>query len=166
MGGLMKRFLLFAAFLCAACSDLHNAGDAAKAGDYGSAVSQWQYLASHDFPEAQTRLARCYIKGQGVPQSPEKAAPLLQRAAAQGYAPAFQDLGQLYEKGVVFPKDPAKAEELYKKSAELGNAHAWLVLGRFYRRQKDEAKAQSAFALAAKSGYPLSTTVPYPSASK
>ena len=75
------------------------------------------------------------MKGEGLPQSYEKAFSLYQQAAERTDiigAPAMTRLGRLYEKGLGCPKDTAKAEELYKKSVEAGYEEAKADLARLH----------------------------------
>lgn len=66
-------------------------------------------------------LAECYLKGlNGVEQSPEKSLGLLERSAAQDYAPAFSRLGEFYIGGKCGVKqDGYRALEYFLKATEL-----------------------------------------------
>lgn len=80
-------------------------------------------------------LGELYEKGEGLPQSYDKAFSLYQRAAERTDiigAPAMTRLGRLYEKGLGCPKDTAKAEELYKKAVEAGYEEAKADLARLH----------------------------------
>lgn len=45
--------------------------------------------------EAQYRLGRLLVEGQGVPRDPERGRSLIERSAKQGYAPAVAELNAL-----------------------------------------------------------------------
>jgi TPR repeat protein len=62
-----------------------------------------------------------YDKGQGVPQSYERAAELYTQAAAKGDTLAQAGLGSLYYNGLGVPKDVARAVALLKQAAAGGD---------------------------------------------
>lgn len=57
--------------------------------DYEKAVAYLRVAAEADIAEAQFRLAHCYLKGDGVTQSKERAVQWFQRAAAGGHEAAL-----------------------------------------------------------------------------
>ncbi len=59
-----------------------------------------------------------------MPQSYERAAELLQQAAAQGHAEAQYNLGCLYYNGQGAPKDVARGVALIKQAAAGGRKEA------------------------------------------
>lgn len=132
--------------MLAACehlpADLKRADAAAKAGNYETAIQQWQTLSEYGYPEAKLRLAQAYIKGNGVEKNPAVAVPLLEGAVAKGNPAALVELGQLYEKGLGVEKNPDQAETLYLKAAAMKYPRGMFALGRFYDRQKQPEKAQ------------------------
>jgi uncharacterized protein len=88
--------------------------------------------ARHE-PAAIYELARRYMRGEGVLQSPGKAIPLLKQAATAGSADAQNDLAGLYDFGRFgFPQDHRKAFELYRKAAKRGHPLAQYNLGACY----------------------------------
>jgi len=87
----------------------------------------------------------------------EKAIPLLEALAKEGYAPAQYDLGVIYLNGDGAPQDDAKALEWTRKAAEQGNADAQYNLGAMYFNgqgvKRDFEKAKEWYAKAADQGY-------------
>lgn len=62
--------------------------------------------------------------GQGVPQSPDKALPLLHQAAEAGYPPAMHELGLVYGSGIGGHWDSAQALNWFGKARQAGYAPA------------------------------------------
>ena len=58
----------------------------------------------------------------------------LQRAAAQGYAPALFELANLYENGTYVKQDNAKAVSFYEQAAKQGHLDSQYNLGLLYLR--------------------------------
>jgi TPR repeat protein len=83
-------------------------------------------------PAAAYEVASRFAEARGVPQSHEEEARWLERAAAQGLAPAQFLLGGLFEKGVGVGKDLARARDLYLGAAQKGNAKAMHNLAVLY----------------------------------
>jgi TPR repeat protein len=69
-------------------------------------------------------LGVSYATCDGVPQSYERAAKLLQQAAAQGDADAQGALGGLYYQGKGMSKDVARGVALFKQAATGGSKAA------------------------------------------
>jgi TPR repeat protein len=55
-----------------------------------------------------------------------------QRAADQGYAPAWNNLGLCYRNGEGVPQDEIRAAGCFRRAAELGNDSGQYNLGRCY----------------------------------
>jgi mannose-1-phosphate guanylyltransferase/mannose-6-phosphate isomerase len=122
-GGLMARLFLISLLLLAGCAglpDLKDARAAYRAGDYAAAAAQWRQLADRGFPEAQTWLARCYRYGRGVEKDLARSKFLLEQAAAQDYAPAYQELGKIYDKGIGVESDPNRAQSYFALAQKYG----------------------------------------------
>lgn len=88
--------------------------------------------AERGLPEAQYRLALCYMNGEGAAHNAEKAFEWFAKAVEQGHADAQKWLGNCYSKGTGVQMDSAKAYEWFRKSAEQGNADAQNQLGCCY----------------------------------
>ena len=65
-------------------------------------------------PIALTDQANAYFRGNGVPQSDQRAAELYQQAAAMGYARAMHNLGFMYAEGRGVAQDEFHAIDLYR----------------------------------------------------
>ena len=74
-------------------------------------------------------LARCYDRGQGVPQSFSKAAALYRRACDAGYAQACHNLAVDYDLGTGVTQNKSRAVALYKKACQGGVGAACFNLG-------------------------------------
>jgi TPR repeat protein len=99
----------------------------------GPPASQYVAGAARGEAEALLRLGVCYYRGDGVPQSYERAAVLYQQAAAKGHADAQFNLGYLYLKGRGVSESSKMAAELWKQAADKGHARAHACLGVLYR---------------------------------
>ncbi|MDR5900447.1 tetratricopeptide repeat protein [Halomonas vilamensis] len=106
--------------------------DAARRGDYATALENWRPLAELGFPSAQSNLGVMYQNGQGVPQNYRKAVSWYRLAAEQGDTTAQTNLGAMYENGRVVPQNHRKAVSLYRLAAEKGFAYAQNNLGVMY----------------------------------
>lgn len=105
---------------------------------------------------AQNQLGQFYLKGDGVPQSPQQAALWFNKAAQQGEAVAQYNLAMLYAQGVGIVKDDKTALKWLELSAKQGYAIAQTSLGLIYEKGKgqpvDLNKALYYYKLAAKQG--------------
>jgi TPR repeat protein len=109
--------------------------------------------------EAETlcELGVCYHQGDGVPQSYERAAELLQQAAAKGSNTVAQyNLGTLYRDGQGVPQSYERAAELWQQAAAKGHALAQTCQGGLYYNgkgvPKDVARGVALFKQAAAGG--------------
>jgi len=92
-----------------------------------------------DDPEAQFQLARCLLKGEGVPKNTARALELMSLAAKQGHAEAMGGLGYFYASGLEVNKDQKIAMEWFQKGAEAGGPKSQLNLGKLLIESKDPA---------------------------
>jgi TPR repeat protein len=69
---------------------------------------------------AQSRLATLYKEGLGAPRDPAIAIDLLQRAAAQRYAPAMANLARMYAERVGVERDDVRAYALLHAALQIG----------------------------------------------
>ena len=84
----------------------YNVGlEAARRGDYATALENWQPLAEQGYAYAQYSLGLMYKNGDGVPQDYAEALRWYRLAAEQGYAYAQHNLGSMYENGQGVPQD-------------------------------------------------------------
>lgn len=112
--------------------DFNKGLEAAKAGDYATALQEWKPLAEQGSASAQFNLARMYVRGQGVPQDYTEAIKWYRKAAEQGSASAQHNLGIMYSKGQGVPQDYSEAGKWWRKAAEQGHAYAQYGLGVMY----------------------------------
>lgn len=128
---------------------LRRAIQLAEKGKLSEAFPLMATAARAGIPEAEYRVARCYLEGLGVPPSPLEGTRWLRRAADRGEADAQALLAALYATG--FAQDEGNAgdgssESLFKtqcsrepdfeaayrfarKAAEAGSANGQAVLG-------------------------------------
>lgn len=99
------------------------------AGDYHTALKEWEPLAEQGDAAAQTYLGRMYSEGQGVPQNYSEALRLYRTAADQGLALAQLRLGVMYMEGRGVPQDYNEAMRWYRGAAIQGNIRAQFHLG-------------------------------------
>ena len=81
-------------------TDFKKGFDAAKQGEYATAIHEWKILAERGDTTAQFNLGWLYANGKGVPQDHITAAKWYMLAAAQGYVPAQYNLGVMYKFGM------------------------------------------------------------------
>ncbi|HEY0292220.1 MAG TPA: hypothetical protein VGC51_07760 [Hansschlegelia sp.] len=91
--------------------------------------STLRFRAVSGDPAAQLEVADRLLAGRNVPANPAAAAVWLEKAAAQGLAPAQHRLGSLYEKGSGVSRDILTARRWYERAAASGNVRAMHNLG-------------------------------------
>ncbi len=92
-------------------------------GDPGEAAAWVQAAAACGIPEAQVRLGRMLLEGQGVAQDARAAFACFLSAAQSGDADACNMLGRAFENGWGTAPDLPRAAAHYAQAAEAG--HAW-----------------------------------------
>lgn len=92
---------------------------------------------------AQTRLARLYLEGRGVPQDYGLAMSWAQRSAAQGEPDAQNLIGTLYEFGYGASQDLRKANTWYTKAALSYPSYlpAWIDLATVHHKARNNVMA-------------------------
>jgi TPR repeat protein len=113
-------------------ADFQRGLNAAKSGDFATALREWIPLAKQGNADAQYNLGVMYSKGRGVPQDYKTAVKWYRLAAEQGYAGAQSNLGVMYEDGKGVPLDYKTAVKWYRLAAEQGDANAQGNLGASY----------------------------------
>ncbi len=96
-----------------------------RRGDYATALLRFTEEGS---AHANFYLSLMYEKGDGVPQSREKAVTFLRMAAEQGLDVAQADLGIMYYEGIVVKRDMAEGLSWLRKAAEQGLPEAQIAL--------------------------------------
>ncbi len=79
--------------------------------------------------DAQFRLARASLKGEGVLKNPTEAYLWMKKAADQGHPDAIGGMGYFYSAGVEVEMDEAEAVRWFRRGAEKGSVRALLNLG-------------------------------------
>lgn len=128
--------------------------DAWQAGDYQSAVGDWQGPAAAGDPDAAFNLGQAYKYGRGVPQDLGRAIQLFGQAAAKGHKQAEANLGLLmFQTG-----DHAGAIPHLEHAAAAGDPRAQYYLGTALFNGDglpvDQTRAYALMTLAAASGLP------------
>ena len=113
-------------------ADFQQGLDAAKRGDFATALQEWQPLAEQGDAYAQFNLGLMYVNGYGVAKDDTKAVYWYRKAAEQGEAYAQYNLGVMYDKGYGVAEDDTQAVYWFRKAAEQGHANAQFNLGYMY----------------------------------
>ena len=108
---------------------LKTANEAYERGDYSSALSGWQGLASRGHPLAAYRLGHLYRNGKGVTRNHKRALHWFWRAARQRVAAAFYQIGLMHLAGEYVMKDIAAAWAHFKVAARLGDGRGVAMTG-------------------------------------
>lgn len=95
----------------------------------GDAAAWVEAAAACGMPEAQVRLGRMLLEGQGVARDAQAAFACFLCAAESGDADAQNMLGRCYENGWGTSRDFARAAEMYRVAADAGLAWAQYNLG-------------------------------------
>ena len=83
-------------------------------------VSELASLAKKGDVEAEFKLGRAYLKGDGMERDYNRAFELLSKAAENGHHGAEDFLASMYERGLGVTQDYTKAVSWYRKAAEGG----------------------------------------------
>lgn len=78
-------------------------------------------LAESGNPEAQSRVADAYLKGDGIPKNIDEGARWYRKLADQGDPKAQYNMGNFYHFGSGVPQSEATAFEWYRKAAIQGD---------------------------------------------
>ena len=122
-------FLLLPAI---AQADLISAHRAFESGNYKSAFTQLQPLASDGNVEAQSNLAWLYRNGAGTQRDDGKALYWYLLAAKQGDAYAQYNYAEMCEQGLGIAQSFETAAHWYEKAAMQGQVNAQFSLGEMY----------------------------------
>ena len=159
----MFKIIFSCALICflSACGfhpDYRTAQYAHKNQDYAQAIMHLEPLADFGLANAQSKLGRMYLKGEGVEVNIDKAYALFQKAALKNQPTAHFYLGYIAEKGLRGRKDGQTALAQYIKADAFGFRSAPFYYGRLYHQgtliSKDVGKAQTAFQKAMDNNYP------------
>jgi hypothetical protein len=96
-----------------------------------------QRAAEAGLADAQARLGRMYLQGEGVAPDPERAVGLFERAARQGHPMAQYELGQRYYAGEGIAKDPAAAYRWFALAVRSNRAAGDIPRTKLAERKKE-----------------------------
>lgn len=132
-----------------AAYDAYETGlDAARSGDYDTALREFRQAAGDGLDVAQYNLGILYFTGRGVEEDPEQALNWLKQAAEQGHTTAQFNVGVMYFNGQgvntgwqsIWPlsllarsRNRAEAAEWYERAASSGHAEAQYYLATMYQ---------------------------------
>lgn len=157
---LVTLFLAVAgvALVPAARADTKAGIDAWNAGDFVSAVNEWQDPAARGEAEAQFRLGQAYRLGKGAEQDLTKSEEMFAKAAGQGHKEAADNYGLL-----LFHRGEKKQALPYLRAAsDRGDARAQYLLGLAYFNadnvERDWPRAYALVNLARKQGLEQATS--------
>ncbi len=137
-----------------AIADVRAGVDAWSRGDYATAVAEWQGPAATGDPDAMFNLAQAYRLGRGVPQDPQRAEQLYQRAAQGGHVQAADTYG------IMLFQDGRREEALpfVQDAARRGDPRSQYLLGIAHFNgdlvAKDWVRAYALLTLANSAGLP------------
>lgn len=137
-----------------AMADVQAGVDAWGAGDFASAVVEWQGPAAAGDPDALFNLGQAYRLGRGVEIDNARARKLYEDAARRGHVKAADNLGlMLFQDG-----EQDKAMPMIRAAAERGEPRAQYVLGLAHFNaeyaQRDWTRAYALMTLANGAGLP------------
>ena len=125
--------MVLALSTCAlAHADYEDGVNAAQAGDYATALKEFQIAADEGLDLAQYNLSVMYYAGRGVEQNYAKAFEWSLKAAEQGHLNAQNNLGALYYTGTGTEVDFEKALQWYEAAAQGQHAQAQYNLATMY----------------------------------
>ena len=153
---LLTVVILGVVALSSARADFEAGLQAYDAGDYATAIAEWQPLADQGNLEAQFGMGIIYENGRGIGRDNTQAAEWYTLAAEGGHPGAQFNLGNMYQQGLGVSKDPTQAVYWWTLAAAQGLADAQLNLGIAYHRGDgvavDQVVALSWFERAAEAG--------------
>jgi len=112
--------------------DFKKGWDAYSAGDYATALTEWQELADSGDANAAYGMGLMYGNGFGVDMLDDQAIKYYSVAAEQGHADAQFNLAVMHQNGWGVPQSEENANEWYRLAAEQGVTAAQIALGRYY----------------------------------
>jgi TPR repeat protein len=112
--------------------DFKKGWDAYSAGDYATALAEWQELADAGDANAAYGMGLMYGNGFGVDMLDDQAIKYYGIAAEQGHAEAQFNLAVMHQNGWGVPQSDENANKLYRLAANQGITQAQIALGRYY----------------------------------
>jgi uncharacterized protein len=112
--------------------DFKKGWSAYSAGDYATALREWQELADSGDANAAYGMGLMYGNGFGVDMLDDQAIKYYTVAAEQGHAEAQFNLAVMHQNGWGVPQSDESANKWYRLAADQGITAAQIALGRFY----------------------------------
>ena len=103
-------------------ADFKKGLDAAKKGNFETALKEWRPLAEQGDSYAQYNLGLMYDYGEGVIEDYTLAVYWYRQAAEQSHAKGQYSIGYMYASGRGIAKDDTQAVYWFRKAAEQGDA--------------------------------------------
>ena len=103
-------------------ADFKKGLDAAKKGNFETALKEWRPLAEQGDSYAQYNLGLMYDYGEGVIEDDTQAVYWFRKAAEQGHTKGQYSIGYMYASGRGIAKDDTQAVYWFRKAAEQGDA--------------------------------------------
>ncbi len=113
-------------------ADFEKGQAAYEAGDYQSAITEWQPLADAGHPDSQFSLGLLYANGMGVPFDNEQALKWYRLAADQNHAGAQYKIAVMHANGWGVPRSDEEAFKWYSLAAEQGVSAAQISVAKMY----------------------------------
>ena len=105
-------------------ADFKKGLDAAKKGNFETALKEWRPLAEQGDSYAQYNLGLMYDYGEGVIEDYTLAVYWFRKAAEQCHTKGQYSIGYMYASGRGIAKDDTQAVYWFRKAAEQGHAKA------------------------------------------
>ena len=103
-------------------ADFKKGLDAAKKGNFETALKEWRPLAEQGDSYSQYNLGLMYDYGLGVIEDDAQAVYWYRKAAEQSHAKGQYSIGYMYASGRGIAKDDTQAVYWFRKAAEQGEA--------------------------------------------
>lgn len=135
MRTVLRIFLAASVLMCATAvwsGDFKKGWNAYSAGDYATALTEWQELADSGDANAAYGLGLMYGNGFGVEMLDDQAIKYYTVAADQGHADAQFNLAVMYQNGWGVDQSDETANKWFLLAADQGITAAQISLGRFY----------------------------------
>ena len=113
-------------------ADYDTGFEAYSAGDYATALAEWQPLAEQGDANGQFGLGLLYANGWGVDLNDDEALKWYGLAADQGHAEAAYNLGVMSANGWGVPQSDEEAFKWYTMAADRGFTAAQVSLAKMY----------------------------------
>ena len=101
--------------------DFQKGLEAARKGDFATALREWRPLAEQGDAKAQHYLAWLFQEGRGVTKKYKEAAKWYRKSAEQGYAWSQKELGWMYYRGQGVLKDVVYTHMWFNIAASSGD---------------------------------------------